>query len=132
MAVLQVEAHVFAQQTVMRETIAPYGTRLMAWGPLAQGADNLFKDETLRGIGAKYGKSNAQVALKFLTDEGIIAIPKSMHKERMKENFEIFDFELTEEDRRAIHRLDKQVESGPQRPCTGKVPFGLRQEFQSE
>ena len=50
-AVLQVEAHVFAQQTVMRETIAPYGTRLMAWGPLAQGADNLFKDETLRGIG---------------------------------------------------------------------------------
>ena len=105
-AVLQVEAHVFAQQTAMRETIAPYGTRLMAWGPLAQGADNLFKDETLRGIGAKYGKSNAQIALKFLTDEGIIAIPKSVHKERMKENFEIFDFELTEEDRQAIHRLD--------------------------
>lgn len=105
-AVVQLETHVFCQQAKMRELVKPYGTRIMAWGPLAQGADGFFTNKTLRAIGAKYGKDNAQVALKFLTDEGIIAIPKTTHKERMAGNLALDDFELTDEDREAIRKLD--------------------------
>lgn len=105
-AVLQLETHVFAQQKEMRRLMAEYGTRLMAWGPLAQGSDALFTDATLKAIGAKHGKTNAQIALKFLMDEGIVAIPKSAHVERMVENLDIDGFELTADERDAIRRLD--------------------------
>ena len=105
-SVLQLETHVFSQQKRMRELIDDYGIHLMAWGPLAQGSDRLFTDETLKTIGTKYGKTNAQVALKFLTSEGIVAIPKSIHKDRMASNFNIADFELTEEDKETIRRMD--------------------------
>lgn len=105
-SVLQLETHVFSQQKRMRELIDDYGMHLMAWGPLAQGSDRLFTDETLKTIGTKYGKTNAQVALKFLTSEGIVAIPKSIHKDRMASNFNIADFELTEEDKETIRRMD--------------------------
>ena len=105
-SVLQLETHVFSQQKRMRELINEYGMHLMAWGPLAQGSDRLFTDETLKAIGTKYGKTNAQVALKFLTSEGIVAIPKSIHKDRMASNFNIADFELTEEDKETIRRMD--------------------------
>ena len=105
-SVLQLETHVFSQQKRMRELINDYGMHLMAWGPLAQGSDRLFTDETLKAIGTKYGKTNAQVALKFLTSEGIVAIPKSIHKDRMASNFNIADFELTEEDKETIRRMD--------------------------
>ena len=105
-AVLQIETHVFNQQRRMRGLIKEYGTQLMAWGPLAQGSDNLFTNETLKAIGSKYGKSNAQVALKFLTSEGIVAIPKSTHKERMASNLAIDDFELSAEDMEALRRMD--------------------------
>lgn len=105
-SVLQLETHVFSQQKRMRELIDEYGMHLMAWGPLAQGSDRLFTDETLKTIGTKYGKTNAQVALKFLTSEGIVAIPKSIHKDRMASNFDIADFELTEEDKETIRRMD--------------------------
>ena len=105
-SVLQLETHVFSQQKRMRELIDEYGMHLMAWGPLAQGSDRLFTDETLKAIGTKYGKTNAQVALKFLTSEGIVAIPKSIHKDRMASNFDIADFELTEEDKETIRRMD--------------------------
>lgn len=105
-AVLQLETHVFAQQKEMCGLMAEYGTRLMAWGPLAQGSDALFTDATLKAIGAKHGKTNAQIALKFLTDEGIVAIPKSAHVERMVENLDIDGFELTADERDAIRRLD--------------------------
>ena len=105
-SVLQLETHVFSQQKRMRELINEYGMHLMAWGPLAQGSDRLFTDETLKAIGTKYGKTNAQVALKFLTSEGIVAIPKSIHKDRMASNFDIADFELTEEDKETIRRMD--------------------------
>ncbi len=105
-AVLQLETHVFAQQKEMRGLMAEYGTRLMAWGPLAQGSDALFTDATLKAIGAKHGKTNAQIALKFLMDEGIVAIPKSAHVERMVENLDIDGFELTADERDAIRRLD--------------------------
>ena len=105
-AVLQLETHVFAQQKEMRRLMEEYGTRLMAWGPLAQGSDALFTDATLKAIGAKHGKTNVQIALKFLTDEGIVAIPKSAHVERMVENLDIDGFELTADERDAIRRLD--------------------------
>lgn len=105
-AVVQLETHVFAQQRKMRKLLQAYGTRLMAWSPLAQGMNNFFNDATLETLGAKYGKTHAQIALKFLTGEGIIAIPKTTHKERMAGNFAIDDFELTEEDRETLRRMD--------------------------
>lgn len=105
-AVLQLETHVFSQQRKMRELIKDYGTQLMAWGPLAQGTDGIFTNETLKAIGDKYGKTNAQVALKFLLNEGIVAIPKSTHKERMTSNLAIDDFKLSEEDMETIRKMD--------------------------
>ena len=102
-AVLQLETHVFSQQRKMRELIKDYGTQLMAWGPLAQGTDGIFTNETLKAIGDKYGKTNAQVALKFLLNEGIVAIPKSTHK---ASNLAIDDFKLSEEDMETIRKMD--------------------------
>ena len=78
----------------------------MAWGPFAEGRNNMFKNETLVAIGERYGKSSAQVALRFLTQEGVIVIPKSVKKERMEQNFNIFDFELLEEELQQIRMLD--------------------------
>ena len=78
----------------------------MAWGPFAEGKNNMFKNETLVSIGEKYKKSSAQVALRFLTQEGVIVIPKSVKKERMEQNFDIFDFELTEQELDQIRALD--------------------------
>ena len=78
----------------------------MYWGPFAEGKNNYFQNEILKEIGTKYGKSTAQVALRFLTQEGVVVIPKSTHKNRMEENFNIFDFELTEDDLNKIRTLD--------------------------
>ena len=105
-AVLQLETHVFSQQRKMRELAKEYGTQLMAWGPLAQGTDGIFTNETLKAIGDRYGKTNAQVALKFLVSEGIVAIPKSTHKERMASNLAIDDFELTADGLETIRKMD--------------------------
>ena len=105
-AVLQLETHVFSQQRKMRELAKEYGTQLMAWGPLAQGTDGIFTNETLKAIGDRYGKTNAQVALKFLLSEDIVAIPKSTHKERMASNLAIDDFELTADDLETIRKMD--------------------------
>ena len=105
-AVLQLETHVFSQQRRMRELAKEYGTQLMAWGPLAQGTDGIFTNKTLKAIGDRYGKTNAQVALKFLLSEDIVAIPKSTHKERMASNLAIDDFELTADDLETIRKMD--------------------------
>lgn len=107
-AVLQLETHVYCQQQKMRELIEPYGTELMAWAPLVEGKNNFFNDPTLIQIAASHGKSVAQVALKYLTDENIIVIPKSTHRQRMQENITIGDFSLTQEERSQIRAL-----SGP-------------------
>ena len=106
-AVVQLETHVFCQQRPMRELAASYGTRIMAWSPLAQGRDGFFTNATLAAIGAKYGKTNAQVALKFLMQEGIIAIPKTTRKDRMASNFDVDDFELSDADMDAVRGMDR-------------------------
>lgn len=103
----QMETHVFQQQKVLREYMQKFGTRLMSWSPMARGENNFFNNEILKSIGAKYGKTAAQTALRFLTQEGVIVIPKSTHKERMAENFNIFDFELSKEDMEILKNLDK-------------------------
>ena len=105
-AVVQLETHVFSQQIKMRELMKAYGTRLMAWSPLARGMNNLFGNETLKGIAVRHGKDIAQICLKFLTDEGVIVIPQSVKPERMASNLALGDFELTGDERGAILRLD--------------------------
>lgn len=107
-AVNQMETHVFNQQRKLREVMQEYGTELMAWGPFAEGRNDFFTNGTLAAIGVKYGKSVAQVALRFLIQRGIVVIPKSTHKERMIENFNVFDFSLTEREMTVIAALDNE------------------------
>lgn len=102
----QLEVHAFYQQKQAREILQKYNTQIMAWSPLAEGKNNLFTNETLVKIGEKYGKTAAQVDLRFLTQSGVVVIPKSIHKERMEENFNIFDFKLTDEEMQKIEALD--------------------------
>ncbi|MEY8612636.1 aldo/keto reductase [Parabacteroides segnis] len=106
-AVNQVETHVFNQQIEPQKIMERYGTRVMSWGPFAEGRNDFFTNEVLKTIGEKYEKSVAQTALRFLIQRGVIVIPKSTHKERMVQNMEVFDFVLTEEDMQAIAGLDK-------------------------
>lgn len=105
-AVNQLEVHVFQQQKAAREILKKHGTQLMAWSPLAQGKNNLFTNEALTEIGEKYGKTAAQVNLRFLIQSGVVVIPKSIHKERMEENFNLFDFSLTEGEMHRLETLD--------------------------
>ena len=105
-AVVQLETHVFSQQVKMRHLAEKYGTHIMAWSPLARGMNGLFTNETLKAIGEKYGKDNAQVCLKFLTDEGIIVLPQSTRTERMASNLAIDDFSLSETDKELIRNMD--------------------------
>jgi diketogulonate reductase-like aldo/keto reductase len=105
-AVNQVETHVFDQQIQAQKYMEEYGTHIMSWGPLAEGRNNFFRNETLAIIGAKYGKTVAQVALRWLIQRGVIIIPKSTHIERMRENIDIFNFELSADDMTQIATLD--------------------------
>lgn len=106
-AVNQVETHVFNQQVKAQELMAKYGTRVESWGPFAEGRNGLFTNAVLKDIGEKYGKTAAQTALRFLIQRGVIVIPKTTHRERMEENLNVFDFELSPEDMGAIARLDR-------------------------
>lgn len=105
-AVNQVETHVFDQQVEAQKIMSEFNTRTMAWAPLAEGKNGFFTNSTLSQIGAKYGKSVAQVALRWLLQRGVIIIPKSSRIERMAENINIFDFSLTGDDMAAIAKLD--------------------------
>lgn len=102
----QVETHVFQQQTALRPILAESGTQLQAWGPLAEGKNGLFTDPVLTEIGAKYHKSAAQVALRFLVQSGVSAIPKASSRDHMEQNFAVFDFALSAEDMEQIKKLD--------------------------
>jgi len=106
-AVNQLQCCVLCQQNGILPEMEAYDTKMMAWGPLGQGSDDLLKSPVLAQIGAQYGKSPAQVALRWLTQRGIVAIPKSMHKERMQANFDIFDFALSDKDMQAIAPLNQ-------------------------
>lgn len=102
----QVETHVFDQQQEANEYMKKYGCQIMSWGPFAEGRNNFFTNPVLEKIGKAQGKSVAQTALRYLIQRGVVIIPKSTHKERMQENLNIFDFELTPEEMEAIKALD--------------------------
>ena len=105
----QLQCNALAQQTGIEPIHAEFGTKMMAWGPLGgQGAEGIVKSDVLAGIGAKYNKTAAQVALRWLTQRGIVAIPKSTHKERMAQNFDILDFTLSDDDMAQIASLNQQ------------------------
>ncbi|TPR12389.1 aldo/keto reductase [Apilactobacillus timberlakei] len=105
-AVNQVETHVFNQQKTLRKYMNENDTQIESWAPFAEGKNNLFSNEVLNSIGNKYDKSPAQVALRFLAQSGVVIIPKSTHIERMKENIDIWDFELTDDEMSKISDLD--------------------------
>ena len=105
-AVNQVETHVFQQQKVAKKYMEKHGTQIMSWGPFAEGKNNYFQNPVLKEIGDQYGKSVAQVALRFLLQSDVVVIPKSTHENRMQENFNVFDFTLNNEDMEKIQALD--------------------------
>ena len=105
-AVNQIETHPFHQQNEAQEFLQENNIQIESWGPFAEGKNDIFTNELLTAIASKYNKSTAQVILKWLTQRGVVAIPKSVRKERMAENFNIFDFELTAEDMASIKTLD--------------------------
>jgi diketogulonate reductase-like aldo/keto reductase len=110
-AVNQVETHPFHQQHDAHKIMDENNVQIEAWGPFAEGKNDIFTNETLQSIAEKYNKSVAQVMLRWLTQRGVVAIPKSVRKERMQENFNIFDFTLSPEDMEAIKTLDTKTSS---------------------
>lgn len=102
----QVETHIFNQQREAQKYMEKYGCQIMSWGPFAEGLNNFFHNETLTSIGKSHGKTLAQTALRYLIQRGVVIIPKSVHKERMRENLDIFDFELTDDEMNRIAALD--------------------------
>ena len=107
----QVETHPFHQQVEANEIMKKYGVQIQAWAPFAEGKNNLLTNETLISIGEKYGKSPAQVTLRYLIQRGVSVLPKSVKKERMQQNFDVFDFVLSQEDMDEILKLDQPVSS---------------------
>lgn len=107
-AVNQVETHLFHQQGELQEIMKKHDTKLMSWGPLAEGKNDFFNNPTLKQIGEKYGKSVAQVALRYLYERDIVLIPKSANKDRMAQNIDIFNFELSAEDKQTIAQMDEK------------------------
>ena len=105
-AVNQVEVNPYNAQWFAQENMEKYGVKMEAWAPFGEGRNNLFTKETLVSIGKKYNKSSAQVMLRWLIQRGVIVACKSTHIERMQENINVFDFELTEEDMNSIKTLD--------------------------
>ena len=105
-AVNQIETHPFFQRTADQELMREHGVQIQSWGGFAEGKNDIFTHPLLSEIGAKHDKSVAQVVLRWLTQRGVVAIPKSVRADRMAENFDIFDFELTDDQMAAIATLD--------------------------
>ena len=105
-AVNQVETHVFQQQKLPRKYMEKYGCQIESWGPFAEGRNDFFTNPVLTAIGEKHGKTAAQTALRFLLQSDVVVIPKTVHKDRMKQNFEVFDFELSADEMAQIEALD--------------------------
>lgn len=108
-AVNQVEAHVFYTRKELQKVLEEYGTVMEAWSPLASGKNNIFTNKVLVEIGKKYNKSAAQIALKYLLSRNMIIIPKSANLERLKQNIDLFDFELNKEDIEKIETLENGI-----------------------
>lgn len=108
-AVNQIETHPFHQQVETQQFLEENNVQIQSWGPFAEGKNGLFHNELLASIGEKYGKTIAQVVVRWLTQRGVIAIPKSVRKERMAENLDIFDFQLSTDDMEAIKDLDSKT-----------------------
>lgn len=105
-AVDQVEVHPFYQQKDVEKLMKEYNVQMEAWSPFAHGGNDIFQNENLISIGNKYGKSAAQVVLRWHIQRGVVAIPKSVHKGRIQENFNIWDFSLSDEDMKVISSMD--------------------------
>lgn len=105
-AVNQIETHVFQQQKVAKKYLEKHGTQIMSWGPFAEGKNDYFNNPTLKEIGKAHKKTTAQIALRFLLQSNVVLIPKSTHENRMKENIDIFDFELSADEMKKIEALD--------------------------
>ena len=110
-AVNQIETHPFNQQLETQKFLQENKVQIESWGPFAEGKNNIFANELLHSIAGKYNKTVAQTILRWLTQRGVVVIPKSVRKERIVENFNIFDFELSQEDMAAIVALDMKVSS---------------------
>jgi diketogulonate reductase-like aldo/keto reductase len=110
-AINQIETHPFHQQVETQQFLTENNIQIESWGPFAEGKNGLFINELLAAIGQKYQKTIAQVVIRWLTQRGVIAIPKSVRKERMAENFNVFDFELNVEDLKLIETLDQKESS---------------------
>ena len=110
-AVNQIETHPFNQQIETQKFLQENNVQMESWGPFAEGKNNIFENELLLSLAAKYDKTVAQVILRWLTQRGVVVIPKSVRKERIIENFNVFDFELSPEDMEAIVSLDTKVSS---------------------
>ncbi len=110
-AVNQVETHPFHQQIETQKFLQENGVQIESWGPFAEGKNNIFQNELLLSLAGKYHKTVAQIILRWLTQRGVVAIPKSVRKERMEENFNVFDIELSPEDMAAIATLDTKTSS---------------------
>ena len=106
-AINQVETHVFQQQKKAHDYMEKYGVQHQSWGPFAEGRKDFFTNPMLVEIGQKYGKSSAQIALRFLIQSDVVVIPKSVHKDRMEQNLDVFDFTLDNADMEAIRKLDE-------------------------
>ncbi|QXE89500.1 aldo/keto reductase [Geomonas subterranea] len=110
-AVNQIETHPFCQQVETQEFLQENQVQIESWGPFAEGKNDIFTNELLLSIGKKYNKTVAQVVLRWLTQRGVVAIPKSVHPARMRENFDVLDFTLSAEDMAAIATLDRKQSS---------------------
>lgn len=106
-AVNQVETHIFQQQKAAHAVMEKYGIAHESWGPFAEGRKDFFTNPTVMTVGEKYGKTVAQTALRYLIQSGVIVIPKSVRRERMEENLNVFDFKLSESDMAALSALDE-------------------------
>ena len=124
----QLQTHVFYQQRKMQELMQEYDTKLMAWAPLAEGKNNFFANPMMQEIGKRYGKSVAQVALRYLIQQDIIVIPKSTHKNRMEENFNLFDFTLNDAEMKMLGTLDSSENMFPSHEDPQLVKFILNYE----
>lgn len=110
-AVNQIECHPFNQQIETQKFLQDNGVQIESWGPFAEGKHGIFENELLRSIAGKYQKTVAQIILRWLTQRGVVAIPKSVRKERIVENFDVFDVELSSKDMEAIATLDTRTSS---------------------